>query len=89
MKGDKNVNGTGGAEWADDKGTNSRKATAEAAGITEDCRKRGGRVMKKAEKHVKMDDSKKAMMRLDRPGRKRGGRVGAEMSPLSEASKVS
>lgn len=29
----------------------------------------------------------KARMRLDRPGRKRGGRVGADMSPLSSAAK--
>ena len=29
----------------------------------------------------------KARMRLDRPGRKRGGRVGADTSPLSSAAK--
>lgn len=29
----------------------------------------------------------KARMRLDRPGRKRGGRVGADMAPLSSAAK--
>lgn len=41
-------------------------------------RKRGGKV-------VKMDD-KKSKMRLDRPGRKRGGRAGADQSPLSSAA---
>lgn len=29
----------------------------------------------------------KARMRLDRPGRKRGGRVGADMAPMSSAAK--
>lgn len=29
----------------------------------------------------------KARMRLDRPGRKLGGRVGADLSPLSSAAK--
>jgi len=29
----------------------------------------------------------KARMRLDRPGRKRGGRVGADTAPLSSAAK--
>lgn len=32
---------------------------------------------------------KKAAMRLDRPGRKMGGRVGADCSPLSSAAKTS
>jgi hypothetical protein len=32
--------------------------------------------------------SKIAAMRLDRPGRKRGGRVGADCSPLSSAAKT-
>lgn len=31
-------------------------------------------------------DGKKSMMRLDRPGRKMGGRVGADCSPLSSAA---
>lgn len=31
---------------------------------------------------------KAAMMRLDRPGRKRGGAVGADCSPLSSAAKT-
>lgn len=41
-------------------------------------KKRGG--------HVKGEGPKKH--RLDRPGRKRGGGVGADMHPLSSASKV-
>lgn len=32
---------------------------------------------------------KKAAMRLDRPGRKRGGRVGADCAPLSTAAGTS
>ena len=45
----------------------------------------GGKVKRKDGGHV---DGKKSMMRLDRPGRKRGGRVGADMSPLTTASKI-
>lgn len=44
-------------------------------------RKRGGKV-------VGME-GKMASMRLDRPGRKRGGRVGADTSPLTHAASVS
>lgn len=43
-------------------------------------RKKGGK--------VKMAGAK-AKHRLDRPGRKRGGRVGADGSPLSSAHKMS
>lgn len=49
-----------------------------------DERKAGGRVKKEGGKV----DGKKAKMRLDRPGRKMGGRVGADRSPLSEAAKL-
>ena len=48
-------------------------------------KKHGGKVHRAKGGHV---DGKKAMMRLDRPGRKRGGRIGADMSPLSTAAKV-
>lgn len=41
-------------------------------------RKKGGKVAMKME-------GKKGKMRLDRPGRKSGGRVGANTSPLSTA----
>lgn len=34
-------------------------------------------------------DGKRSAMRLDRPGRKRGGRVGADCAPLSSAATVS
>lgn len=47
-------------------------------------RKRGGAV-KKDEGKV---EGAKAKMRLDRPGRKKGGRVGADSAPLSSAAKV-
>lgn len=59
-------------------------------------RKHGGRVKKEKErKHggrVKEEariEGKKAKMRLDRPGRKSGGRVGSDKSPLSSAHNVS
>ena len=51
-----------------------------------DERKDGGRVKKK---EVGKPDGKMSKMRLDRPGRKSGGRVGADSSPLSSAAKVS
>lgn len=47
-------------------------------------RKRGGAV-KKDEGKV---EGKMSKMRLDRPGRKKGGRVGADSAPLSSAAKV-
>lgn len=50
-----------------------------------DEKKDGGRMKRAKGGHV---EGKKAMMRLDRPGRKRGGRVGADMSPLTTASKI-
>ncbi len=49
-------------------------------------RKRGGRVKKEV---GKIEGGKMSKMRLDRPGRKMGGRVGAEKSPLSSAAKTS
>lgn len=52
-----------------------------------DERKDGGRVKKKAKEGGKVD-GKMSKMRLDRPGRKAGGRVGADSSPLSSAAKV-
>jgi len=45
-------------------------------------RKRGGRV----KKEVGKVEGKMSKMRLDRPGRKSGGRVGADKSPLSSAA---
>lgn len=51
-----------------------------------DERKKGGPV--KAKKEVKMHGMK-TKMRLDRPGRKMGGRVGADKSPLSSAARTS
>lgn len=54
----------------------SPKVAAEADGPSKPY-KDGGKV-----------HGKKSMMRLDRPGRKMGGRVGADCSPLSTASKT-
>jgi len=50
-----------------------------------DERKDGGRVKKKECGKV---EGKMSKMRLDRPGRKAGGRVGADRSPLSEAART-
>jgi len=49
-----------------------------------DERKRGGPVRKK--KEMGKVEGKMSKMRLDRPGRKSGGRVGADKSPLSSAA---
>lgn len=47
-------------------------------------RKKGGRVEKKEKDGGEMKGGK-ARFRMDRPGRKQGGRVGANTSPLSTA----
>lgn len=49
-------------------------------------RKEGGRVKKRACKDMGKIEGKMSKMRLDRPGRKMGGRVGADKSPLSSAA---
>ena len=46
-------------------------------------RARGG-----ALRHVEMEGTKTKHRRLDRPGRKRGGGVGADMNPLSSAART-
>ncbi len=52
-------------------------------------KKHGGKVKRKRGGHVmEHGEGEKAKHRLDRPGRKRGGRAGADMSPLTTASKV-
>lgn len=48
-------------------------------------KKGGGRVKRKKGGHV---EGEMAKHRLDRPGRKRGGRAGADMAPLTSASKI-
>lgn len=50
-------------------------------------RKRGGRAEheKHEGKHAGKVHGELSRHRLDRPGRKRGGRVGADMNPLSSA----
>jgi len=47
-------------------------------------RKRGGAVVAEAK-----PEGKFAKMRLDRPGRKTGGRVGCDSAPLSSAARMS
>lgn len=51
-----------------------------------DQRKRGGGVHKK--KEMGKVHGAKSRMRLDRPGRKMGGRAGADCAPLSSAAKI-
>ncbi len=56
-------------------------------------RKAGGRVTRAAGGRVKLkaggaSEGMKSAMRLDRPGRKRGGGVGADMTPLTTAAKT-
>lgn len=54
-------------------------------------RKAGGKVKRArggAMKHVEMDSEKHKHRRLDRPGRKRGGGVGADMTPLTTAART-
>ena len=58
-------------------GSNVEKEAKEKNKGGRACRKDGGAVKGKMSK-----------MRLDRPGRNRGGRAGADMSPLTTASKV-
>jgi len=58
------------------------KATGGAVG-----RKTGGKIGLKRGGAAHHMEGEKAMHRLDRPGRKRGGSVGADMHPLTEASK--
>ncbi len=47
---------------------------------------RGGRAKKK--KGESMVEGKEKKMRLDRPGRKTGGRVGADKAPLTTAANI-
>lgn len=54
---------------------------------TGDEKKHGGKVHKKKKEEAMA--GAKAKHRLDRPGRKHGGRAGAERSPLSSAHKGS
>lgn len=51
----------------------------------EAARKKGGAVHKKDGKKIGSPEGEKAKHRRDRPARKQGGRVGANMAPLSTA----
>lgn len=57
--------------------------------FTEAERKKGGRVKKDGKREHHMEpEGEKAKHRRDRPGRKTGGRVGANTTPLSTAHNV-
>ncbi len=52
-----------------------------------DGMKKGGKVCRARGGGVEMDDAgMPPRARMDRPGRKRGGRAGADLAPLSSAS---
>jgi hypothetical protein len=51
----------------------------------EEGRAKGGRMKKKAGGMVEGHEKK---ARLDRPGRKRGGKIGADSAPLTTAGKI-
>jgi hypothetical protein len=57
----------------------------EAEGEKDYSRKKGGRARKDGGKVVGLMSGGAVRPRLDRPGRKRGGRVGADMAPLTSA----
>lgn len=60
------------------KGSNVVKEAEKRKSGGRTCRKDGGKV-----------DGEASRPRLDRPGRKKGGRVGADSAPLSSAARVS
>jgi hypothetical protein len=62
------------------------KANKRKAGGAIPARKRGGKVHKKEPMHV--EGGKMMRHRMDRPGRKRGGSIGADTSPLTEAARL-
>ena len=64
---------TGGGEWYTGKGSEVAKEAEE--------KKKGGAVRHHGE-------GEKAKMRHDRPGRKRGGRIGSDKMPLTTAAKI-
>lgn len=75
MKGRKNCKATGGGVFYAGAGSKVAREAEE--------RKKGGRV-KEAEKVM----GPKPRHRLDRPGRKSGGAVGADKTPLTTAARV-
>lgn len=88
MKGRKDCKRASGGVVPKDESTKDVYAGADSNVRKEaDERKDGGRVKKK--KEMGKVEGKKSKMRLDRPGRKSGGRVGADSSPLSSAARVS
>ena len=81
--GNKAMRANGGAARAD--GGKTLEYTKEANVMDEAKeRKDGG----KAKKHLDMEGAKTKVRRLDRPGRKRGGGVGADSTPLTTAARV-
>ena len=66
-------------------GSNVEKEAEEKKAGGKVGRKAGGKVGRKAGGHVL---GKHAHMRLDRPGRKLGGSVGADKHPLTSAAKI-
>lgn len=76
-------------DWAHDEAPHEVYAGAGSNTVKEaEEKKRGGRTKRKhggAMKHVGHVDGHHAKKRADRPARKRGGKVGSDMNPLSSA----
>lgn len=77
----------GGGVGSDEKAPKAEVYSGGASGTMKEAerRKRGGGVHK-SEMHV--DGAASKHQRLDRRGRKRGGSVGADSRPMTEASKL-
>lgn len=88
MKGKKDCRASGGVVAKDDAPKDVYAGGESPTRKEADERKDGGRVKKKLKDGGKVE-GKKTKMRLDRPGRKSGGRVGADSGPLSSASRLS
>lgn len=89
MKGMKSCKSSGGSAQVVS-GNKNVISEAKEAKNGDEGRKRGGKVKKRKEggKVVGRMDGGSVRPRLDRPGRKRGGGVGANLSPLSTAKNV-
>ena len=79
------IKGTRTEEWVSGNPDVKKETEGEESYDKGDERKRGGKV--KRAKGGMVVEGHKSKHRMDRPGRKRGGAVGADRSPLSTAHK--
>jgi len=75
---------SGGSVGDDDKNVKEQSYAGTGSDVEKEAekRKRGGKVHKREPMHV---EGAKGGHRLDRPGRKRGGAVGADSRPMTSA----